>query len=45
MLEFLILLLSTERFQTTTNYKDNLAFPFIVGAAFAFGWTHASDQF
>ena len=32
--------LSTEkRFQTTTNYKDNLAFPFIVGAAFAFGWT------
>ena len=32
--------LSTEkRFQTTSNYKDNLAFPFIVGAAFAFGWT------
>ena len=32
--------LSTEkRFQTTTNYKDNLAFPFIAGAAFAFGWT------
>ena len=23
----------------TKNYKDNYAFPFIVGAAFAFGWT------
>ena len=23
----------------TTGYKDNYAFPFIVGAAFAFGWT------
>ena len=24
----------------TNQYKDNLAFPFIVGAAFGFGWTH-----
>ncbi len=32
--------LSTEkRIQTDSNYKDNYAFPFIVGAAFAFGWT------
>ena len=32
--------LNTEkRIQTTSNYKDNYAFPFIVGAAFAFGWT------
>ena len=23
----------------TKGYKDNYAFPFIVGAAFAFGWT------
>ena len=32
--------LNTEkRIQTNSNYKDNYAFPFIVGAAFAFGWT------
>ncbi len=32
--------LNTEkRIQTRSNYKDNFAFPFIVGAAFAFGWT------
>ena len=31
--------LNTEkRIQTNSNYKDNYAFPFIVGAAFAFGW-------
>ena len=28
-----------KRIQTTSNYKDNYAFPFIIGAAFAFGWT------
>ena len=28
-----------KKIQTTSNYKDNYAFPFIVGAAFAFGWT------
>ena len=33
-------LLNTERrIQTATNYKDDFAFPFIVGSAFAFGWT------
>ncbi len=32
--------LNTEKkIQTTSNYKDNYAFPFVVGAAFAFGWT------
>ena len=32
--------LNTEkRIQSAANYKDNYAFPFIVGAAFAFGWT------
>ncbi len=32
--------LNTEkRIQTNSNYKDNYAFPFIVGSAFAFGWT------
>jgi len=32
--------LNTEkRIQTASGYKDNYAFPFIVGAAFAFGWT------
>ena len=28
-----------KRFETSSNYKDNYAFPFVVGAAFAFGWT------
>ncbi len=32
--------LNTEKkIYTSSNYKDNFAFPFIVGAAFAFGWT------
>ena len=32
--------LKTEkRIQTNSSYKDNYTFPFIVGAAFAFGWT------
>ena len=33
-------ILNTEkRIQTDSSYKDYFAFPFIVGAAFAFGWT------
>ena len=41
MLGFLNLsfLNAEKRFETTSNYKDNYAFPFVVGAAFAFGWT------
>ena len=31
--------LNREKRLETTNYKDNYAFPLIVGAAFAFGWT------
>ena len=32
--------LNTEkRIETSQNYKNNYAFPLIVGAAFAFGWT------
>ena len=31
--------LNQEKKIETKNYKDNYAFPFIVGAAFAFGWT------
>ena len=31
--------LNQERRIQTKSYKDNYAFPFIVGAAFAFGWT------
>ena len=31
--------LNQEKRIETKNYKDNYAFPFIVGAAFAFGWT------
>ncbi len=31
--------LNQEKRIETKNYKDNFAFPFIVGAAFAFGWT------
>ena len=32
--------LNTEKkFQTKSSYKDNYAFPFVIGAAFAFGWT------
>ena len=33
------LLNTDKRIQTASNYKDNFTFPFIVGAAFAFGWT------
>ena len=32
-------LLNQEKKIQTKSYKDNYAFPFIVGAAFAFGWT------
>ena len=32
-------LLSKERRFDTKGYKDNYIFPFVVGAAFAFGWT------
>jgi cytochrome c-type biogenesis protein len=31
--------LNQEKKITTKSYKDNYAFPFVVGAAFAFGWT------
>ena len=31
--------LNKEKRFETSNYKDNYIFPFIVGAAFAFGWT------
>ena len=31
--------LNQEKRIETKNYKDNFAFPFVVGAAFAFGWT------
>ena len=31
--------LNQEKRIQTKNYKDNYAFPFLVGAAFAFGWT------
>tara|TARA_B100000963_G_scaffold357510_1_gene379913 strand:+ start:699 stop:1415 length:717 start_codon:yes stop_codon:yes gene_type:complete len=32
--------LNTEKkIKTTSKYKDNYAFPFVIGAAFAFGWT------
>ena len=31
--------LSQERRLETKSYKDNYAFPLLVGAAFAFGWT------
>ena len=31
--------LNQEKKIDTKNYKDNYAFPFIVGSAFAFGWT------
>ena len=31
--------LNQEKKIYTKNYKDNYAFPFVVGAAFAFGWT------
>ena len=31
--------LNQEKRIETKNYKDNYAFPFVVGAAFAFGWT------
>ena len=31
--------LSQERRLETKSYKDNYAFPILVGAAFAFGWT------
>ena len=32
--------LNTEKkIHTSSSYKDNYTFPFIVGAAFAFGWT------
>tara|TARA_B100000902_G_C26754025_1_gene642369 strand:- start:69 stop:491 length:423 start_codon:yes stop_codon:yes gene_type:complete len=31
--------LNKEKKIYTQNYKNNYAFPFIVGAAFAFGWT------
>ena len=31
--------LNQEKKIDTGNYKDNFVFPFIVGAAFAFGWT------
>ena len=31
--------LNQEKRIQTKSYKDNYAFPFIVGAAFAFGWT------
>ena len=31
--------LNQEKKIETKNYKDNYAFPFVVGAAFAFGWT------
>jgi|TARA_B100000767_G_scaffold256813_1_gene264177 cytochrome c-type biogenesis protein len=31
--------LNKEKRIQTQNYKDNYTFPFIVGAAFAFGWT------
>ena len=29
----------------TKGYKDNYIFPFVVGAAFAFGWTPVLDLF
>jgi cytochrome c-type biogenesis protein len=32
-------ILNQEKRIETKSYKDNYAFPFIVGAAFAFGWT------
>ena len=32
-------ILNQEKRIETNSYKDNYAFPFIVGAAFAFGWT------
>lgn len=31
--------MNKEKRINTKNYKDNHAFPFVVGAAFAFGWT------
>ena len=31
--------LNQEKRIETKSYKDNYAFPFLVGAAFAFGWT------
>ena len=31
--------LNKEKRIETKNYKDNNVFPFVVGAAFAFGWT------
>ena len=31
--------MNQEKRVDTANYKDNYAFPFVVGAAFAFGWT------
>ena len=30
---------SEKRINTNSKYKDNFTFPYLVGAAFAFGWT------